>query len=69
MLYALELFQGTYATVFKGKSQLKDNLVALKEIRLEHESWPYSLCHGIVSGYICNRVQREESANRQSCSP
>ncbi|XP_035824552.1 cyclin-dependent kinase 18 [Aplysia californica] len=29
--------QGTYATVFKGKSRLTDNLVALKEIRLEHE--------------------------------
>ncbi|WAR25236.1 CDK16-like protein, partial [Mya arenaria] len=28
---------GTYATVFKGKSRLTDNLVALKEIRLEHE--------------------------------
>jgi len=31
------LFQGTYATVYKGKSRLTDNLVALKEIRLEHE--------------------------------
>lgn len=29
--------QGTYATVFKGRSKLTDNLVALKEIRLEHE--------------------------------
>ncbi|KAF4524806.1 hypothetical protein B566_EDAN010181 [Ephemera danica] len=29
--------EGTYATVFKGKSRLTDNLVALKEIRLEHE--------------------------------
>jgi len=29
--------QGTYATVFKGKSQLTDTLVALKEIRLEYE--------------------------------
>uniref|UniRef100_A0AAX7UEI1 Protein kinase domain-containing protein n=1 Tax=Astatotilapia calliptera TaxID=8154 RepID=A0AAX7UEI1_ASTCA len=28
---------GTYATVFKGRSKLTDNLVALKEIRLEHE--------------------------------
>ncbi|CAG0918197.1 unnamed protein product [Notodromas monacha] len=28
---------GTYATVFKGKSRLTDDLVALKEIRLEHE--------------------------------
>ncbi|XP_065349240.1 cyclin-dependent kinase 17-like isoform X2 [Cloeon dipterum] len=31
------LGQGTYATVFKGRSRLTDNLVALKEIRLEHE--------------------------------
>lgn len=31
------VFQGTYATVFKGRSKLTDNLVALKEIRLEHE--------------------------------
>uniref|UniRef100_A0A673ZEZ9 cyclin-dependent kinase n=1 Tax=Salmo trutta TaxID=8032 RepID=A0A673ZEZ9_SALTR len=29
--------EGTYATVFKGRSKLTDNLVALKEIRLEHE--------------------------------
>uniref|UniRef100_A0A8C9SQF9 cyclin-dependent kinase n=1 Tax=Scleropages formosus TaxID=113540 RepID=A0A8C9SQF9_SCLFO len=28
---------GTYATVYKGRSKLTDNLVALKEIRLEHE--------------------------------
>lgn len=31
------LCQGTYATVFKGKSRLTDAIVALKEIRLEHE--------------------------------
>jgi len=31
------MIQGTYATVFKGKSQLTDSLVALKEIRLEYE--------------------------------
>lgn len=30
-----KLGQGTYATVFKGKSRLTDNLVALKEIMLE----------------------------------
>lgn len=29
--------QGTYATVYKGRSRLTDALVALKEIRLEHE--------------------------------
>ena len=33
----LPVLQGTYATVFKGRSKLTDNLVALKEIRLEHE--------------------------------
>lgn len=33
----LFLSQGTYATVYKGRSKLTDNLVALKEIRLEHE--------------------------------
>jgi len=32
-----KLGEGTYATVFKGKSKLTDDLVALKEIRLEHE--------------------------------
>ncbi|XP_033746417.1 cyclin-dependent kinase 16-like isoform X1 [Pecten maximus] len=32
-----KLGEGTYATVFKGRSLLTDNLVALKEIRLEHE--------------------------------
>lgn len=38
MLNAVSVsLQGTYATVFKGKSRLTDNLVALKEIRLEHE--------------------------------
>ena len=33
----LFVFQGTYATVFKGRSRLTESLVALKEIRLEHE--------------------------------
>ena len=32
-----KLGEGTYATVFKGKSKLTDTIVALKEIRLEHE--------------------------------
>ncbi|XP_013416900.1 cyclin-dependent kinase 17 isoform X2 [Lingula anatina] len=32
-----KLGEGTYATVFKGKSRLTETLVALKEIRLEHE--------------------------------
>ncbi|XP_071993607.1 cyclin-dependent kinase 18 isoform X1 [Engystomops pustulosus] len=32
-----KLGEGTYSTVFKGRSKLTGNLVALKEIRLEHE--------------------------------
>lgn len=32
-----KLGEGTYATVYKGRSRLTDALVALKEIRLEHE--------------------------------
>ncbi|XP_063719844.1 cyclin-dependent kinase 18-like isoform X3 [Symsagittifera roscoffensis] len=32
-----KLGEGTYASVFKGRSLLTENLVALKEIRLEHE--------------------------------
>ena len=32
-----KLGEGTYATVFRGRSRLTDTLVALKEIRLEHE--------------------------------
>jgi len=32
-----KLGEGTYATVFKGKSVLTEAVVALKEIRLEHE--------------------------------
>ena len=32
-----KLGEGTYATVYKGKSRLTGALVALKEIRLEHE--------------------------------
>ena len=31
------LSQGTYATVYKGRSSITGKLVALKEIRLEHE--------------------------------
>lgn len=32
-----KLGEGTYATVFKGISHVNAKLVALKEIRLEHE--------------------------------
>ena len=46
--------QGTYATVFKGRSKLTENLVALKEIRLEHEE-----------GAPCTAIR--EGAHRGSC--
>jgi serine/threonine protein kinase len=32
-----KLGEGTYATVYKGRSNITGKLVALKEIRLEHE--------------------------------
>lgn len=44
--------QGTYATVYKGRSKLTDNLVALKEIRLEHEEG--APCTAIREGTGCN---------------
>lgn len=44
------LSQGTYATVFKGRSKLTENLVALKEIRLEHEEG--APCTAIREGTI-----------------
>lgn len=48
--------QGTYATVFKGRSKLTENLVALKEIRLEHEE-----------GAPCTAIREGES--RRGFSP
>jgi len=45
------MIQGTYATVFKGKSQLTDSLVALKEIRLEYEEG--APCTAIREGELC----------------
>ena len=54
------MFQGTYATVFKGKSRLTDNLVALKEIRLEHEEG--APCTAIREGWLrCNLIQFYDS--------
>uniref|UniRef100_A0A8C9TW53 cyclin-dependent kinase n=1 Tax=Scleropages formosus TaxID=113540 RepID=A0A8C9TW53_SCLFO len=41
--------EGTYATVYKGRSKLTDNLVALKEIRLEHEEGAPCTAIGEVS--------------------
>lgn len=38
-----KLGEGTYATVYKGRSKLTENFVALKEIQLEHEEGaPYT---------------------------
>lgn len=47
-----KLGEGTYATVFKGRSRLTDNLVALKEIRLEHEEG--APCTAIREGKVIN---------------
>lgn len=47
--------QGTYATVFKGRSKLTENLVALKEIRLEHDE-----------GAPCTAI-REGTCSAMSC--
>lgn len=44
------ILQGTYATVYKGRSKLTENLVALKEIRLEHEEG--APCTAIREGKI-----------------
>lgn len=54
----LFLSQGTYATVYKGRSKLTDNLVALKEIRLEHEEG--APCTAIREGVL--QVWRSGSA-------
>lgn len=48
----MEMFlslQGTYATVYKGISRLTDTVVALKEIRLEHEEG--APCTAIREGF------------------
>lgn len=50
--------QGTYATVYKGRSKLTDNLVALKEIRLEHEEGApcTAIREGTAQLCVCLRV-------------
>jgi len=47
----LVVAQGTYATVYKGVSRLTDTVVALKEIRLEHEEG--APCTAIREGGCC----------------
>lgn len=49
--------QGTYATVFKGRSKLTDNLVALKEIRLEYEEG--APCTAIREGTVLLRCIKQ----------
>lgn len=49
------LLQGAYATVYKGRSRLTNNLVALKEIRLEHEE-----------GAPCTAIREGESTSHFS---
>ena len=56
--------QGTYATVFKGKSRLTDNLVALKEIRLEHEEG--APCTAIREGKLNTEIHLIVCKNKSS---
>ena len=48
--------EGTYATVFKGKSKLTDKIVALKEIRLEFEEG--APCTAIREGKLWPKENR-----------
>lgn len=63
---AICCMQGTYATVFKGRSKLTDNLVALKEIRLEHEEG--APCTAIREGNHHLSENRAKSILSQSIS-
>lgn len=58
--------QGTYATVFKGRSKLTENLVALKEIRLEHEEG--APCTAIREGEGLSPASREGLGWASPCS-
>lgn len=51
-----KLGEGTYATVFKGKSKLTDKIVALKEIRLEFEEG--APCTAIREGKLWTIMDR-----------
>ncbi|KAK4337208.1 hypothetical protein RND71_043307 [Anisodus tanguticus] len=60
-----KLGEGTYATVYKGKSRLTNKLVALKEIRLEHEEG--APCTAIREAfYETNRCQNPEEVGLES---
>lgn len=58
--------QGTYATVYKGRSKLTDNLVALKEIRLEHEEG--APCTAIREGESQPETQKPKTPLFQTMS-
>ena len=53
MMGYLTLSQGTYATVYKGRSCITGMMVALKETRLEHEEG--APCTAIREGKILSR--------------
>lgn len=57
-----KLGEGTYATVYKGKSRLTDGLVALKEIRLEHDEG--APCTAIREGLFQLELTTVYSAQR-----
>lgn len=61
----LSVKQGTYATVFKGRSKLTENLVALKEIRLEHEEG--APCTAIREGSVLLPQQLWFQAQNPHC--
>ena len=54
--------EGTYATVFKGKSKLTDKIVALKEIRLEFEEG--APCTAIREGKLWPIIYRSYNVSR-----
>ncbi len=62
----LSVKQGTYATVFKGRSKLTENLVALKEIRLEHEEG--APCTAIREGSVLLFQTHNYDFELTSCS-
>uniref|UniRef100_A0A672LGM6 Cyclin dependent kinase 18 n=1 Tax=Sinocyclocheilus grahami TaxID=75366 RepID=A0A672LGM6_SINGR len=61
-----KLGEGTYATVFKGRSKLTENLVALKEIRLEHEEG--APCTAIREGSVLLPERHNYDFELPSCS-
>ncbi len=54
-----QLGEGSYATVFKGVSNVNGQLVALKEIRLNsEEGTPFTaIREGTVDNVFCGKIQ------------